>query len=340
MQQRRVPVIKLPTTKAALWINGEMVTAKRQHMILKTYHSISLRQYFKESTSWSDANIEDIWWILIGKTLAKFSPGKASTITKFTYKRLPCNVKENRYYPYRSAKCSACKTEDENAYHVLQCKCHLRTMERTRYTKQLKSLLEEQKTDPVVTRAIMANVTAWLSNITPPVVQQITDNPSPTLLKAIQAQQEIGWDHFFKGRLSMHWAYMYNYILENTDHGLKHQTAEKWGEKIIEITWQFVLNCWNIRNGIEHDSDGDPIGMKKVKLCEKIIWQRDQLASYDIVLYKDSDYDTLVRLPIANLQMIERQMENLYKNRPKEDVHNEIISEYEAVGDIELGMHL
>jgi hypothetical protein len=38
--------------------------------------------------------------------------------------------------------------------------------------------------------------------------------------------------------------------------------------------------------------------------------------------------------------MIERQMENIYKNSPKKDKQTEIISENEAVGDLELGMHL
>jgi hypothetical protein len=145
-----------------------------------------------------------------------------------------------------------CKTEDENAYHVLQCRCHKRGLERTRYKKQLKSMLDEYKMDPAVTRVMMAHTTAWLDQSTPPGTQWLMDNPSTTLVAATKAQKNIGWDNFFKGRLSEKWTFVYNYILETTDHGLKHPTAEKWGEKIFEITWQFVLNCWNIRNGIKH----------------------------------------------------------------------------------------
>jgi hypothetical protein len=59
--------------------------------------------------------------------------------------------------------------------------------------------------------------------------------------------------------------------------------------------------------------------MKKVKLGDKIILQRDQLKLYDdIVLYTDITPEKILQLPLANLQMIDRQLENLYKTHPKE----------------------
>jgi hypothetical protein len=41
MEIKRIPQIHIPTTQAPLRKNGERVTAKRQQMILQTYHSIS-----------------------------------------------------------------------------------------------------------------------------------------------------------------------------------------------------------------------------------------------------------------------------------------------------------
>jgi hypothetical protein len=65
----------------------------------------------------------------------------------------------------------------------------------------------------------------------------------PALQEAILAQNSIGWDNILKGRLSIKWATMYYHIITATNHGLKHPTAEKWGAKILELSWQFFLNC-------------------------------------------------------------------------------------------------
>jgi hypothetical protein len=75
--------------------------------------------------------------------------------------------------------------------------------------------------------------------------------------------------------------------LYSREHGSWTQTfhSQKWGEKIIEITWKFVLNCWNIRNGMEHNSDGDPIGMKKGKARGKdnLAVRPAQVIQYSVV---------------------------------------------------------
>jgi hypothetical protein len=47
----------------------------------------------------------------------------------------------------------------------------------------------------------------------------------------------------------------------------------------------------------------------------------------------------MLQLPLANLQMIDRQLENLYKTRPKEK-QKETISENKAVDNLNIGMHL
>jgi RNase H len=337
---RVVPKIDIGTISAELYINDKLVSAKRTQLIKKTFHSMSLRDYLKTSNNWSDKIIDDIWFIITGPTLNKFSKYNATTLQKFIYKRLPCNTKEHRYYPYKSEFCSQCKTQKETSYHVLQCgSCISRFQEREKFIKTLKHTLQDLRTDESVIRVLIAYISAWLHQTLPPNLEEIVTDPSQVLIDAIQAQHQIGWDNLFKGRLSIQWATMYNFVINNTDHGLKFPTAEKWGSKILEIIWQFVLNCWTIRNNIEHDSDGDPERMKKLKLGEKLIWHKDKLKTeHKIEIYTDMHIDKLLNMPMANLQIMERQLESLYKTKQIEK-HKKIRKTQES-NNVEHGMPL
>jgi hypothetical protein len=300
---------------------------------------MNLREHLKQSNNWNDKTIEDIWFLIVGPTMRKFTDGNAETLKKFIFKRLPCNSKEHRYYPYKSEYCTVCKTEVETSYHILQCgSCITRFMEREKYLKLLKHTLDDLRTDVSVTRVLIGYISAWLYRALPPQIEDLVTDPSQALIDAIEAQHRIGWDNFFKGRLSIQWATMYNHVINNTHHGLKHPTSEKWGGKIIEITWQFVLNCWTIRNGIEHDSEGDLERMKKQKLSEKLIWHRNKLKEHGIAIYTDMHTNKLLNMPMANLQIMERQLESMYKTKQKELKEKEKITK--TNNEIESGMPL
>jgi hypothetical protein len=72
-----------------------------------------------------------------------------------------------------------------------------------------------------------------------------------------------------------------------------------------------MLNCWTIRNNIEHDSDGDLERMKKLKIGEKILWHQGQLKNeHKVEIYKDMTTDKVLNLTKSNLQIWERQLKS------------------------------
>jgi hypothetical protein len=80
-----------------------------------------------------------------------------------------------------------------------------------------------------------------------------------------------------------------------------------------------MLNCWTIRNNIEHDSDGDPERMKKYKIGEMIMWHQVQLKNeHKVEMFTDMTTDKLLNLPMSNLQIMERQLESIYKLKQNE----------------------
>jgi hypothetical protein len=93
---KKIPILKVSTTKTELHINNQLLLAKRQKLIKKTFHSSSLIVHLKESNDWDDKTIDDIWWIIYGPTLNTYDSGNKSTLTKFIFKRLSSNARENR----------------------------------------------------------------------------------------------------------------------------------------------------------------------------------------------------------------------------------------------------
>lgn len=80
------------------------------------------------------------------------------------------------------------------------------------------------------------------------------------LQKAIQQQEDIGWRHFIRGRLTIEWGNINNSHLEINN--IKQYNAEKWGAKLIEINWKYVLKIWP-KNGIDQ--------LRKEKLLQEIV---------------------------------------------------------------------
>jgi hypothetical protein len=68
---------------------------------------------------------------------------------------------------------------------------------------------------------------------------------------------------------------------------------------------QFTLDMWEMRNDVEHDTEGEPIKEKKRKIIDKILWGIDQIGEAIQHPYEDSTYEELIELPLQNLQIID-----------------------------------
>ena len=96
----------------------------------------------------------------------------------------------------------------------------------------------------------------------------------------INSQNSIGWDQFFCGRISTDWQKVYQVDLENNDTGLYRPTTEKWGTKILELNFEFVLSCWQVRNDLEYDdNDKDSDTEKNYSNFHHCEWGHEQIVA-------------------------------------------------------------
>jgi hypothetical protein len=118
---QQIKHIMLPGNQGELYIKGKQVTSHYTKELRNAYHSVQMHYYLKDKYGWSDKTIANIWWQVHGKALNVLKEGNRRTISKFLHNRLPCNKRENIYYPYRSQYCSQCKHSIECNDHILRC---------------------------------------------------------------------------------------------------------------------------------------------------------------------------------------------------------------------------
>jgi hypothetical protein len=115
-----------------------------------------------------------------------------------------------------------CNTEIETNQHILTCnKCPIRNQLRKKYFLDLGIIFDNNRIDKSTKTVITYNVRNWLENKETTNINSIEPHATSTLQKAANEQQQIGWDHWIKGRWSLEWATLINHDLKNSDTGKK-----------------------------------------------------------------------------------------------------------------------
>jgi hypothetical protein len=299
-----------------LVIDNLPVFANHSANLKEKYHGNKYKQYLKESYGWKDHIVKRIWWNPLEKAIENLHPGEKTTIHKFIHKRLPCNKRENIYYPYLSPYCKLCPNVIETTKHIMQCKCcDKRTELQKNFIKKLEEEMRDMRTNDTIIRIIKQYVLAWLDGSRTPNLRNLCDNPSLTLIQAVSHQTQLGWDQFFCGRISENWGKMYEYEVEMVTENMDRRfNAEAWGKKMVALAHRFVLDAWNIRNEREYqDEDPESDTTVKKKLIRKIIWTIAQIGDNVQHPYSQENSEKLNNLPMNNLEIMDDQVTSILK---------------------------
>ena len=149
-------------------------------------------------------------------------------------------------------ECPRCKKKDETALHVLQCQHSTARDEWSTQLTDMQQWMEDQKTDPAISKAILHNLKKWRK------CRGIFSDHyrDKQIRKAIRDQNDIGWEQFLLGRISYRWS-----NIQLTYYQKRHmkKTGEKWAEKLIQYIWKLHWGIWNHRNEILHDGDNHTV---------------------------------------------------------------------------------
>jgi hypothetical protein len=198
----------------------------------------------------------------------------------------------------------------------------VRTTQRERFLGVLDRYLEQTHTNIETRVVLIQHLKAWLYHLPLPNLSTLIPEASATLKRAVKEQTKLGWDHWFKGRITSTWGTLYNHDLQHTNHGLRNQTAEKWSRKLIDMNFDFVLSTWTTRNENEHSTDGDQIRNQKDKLVAKIIWTKGKVDNFPTSYLLNITEEQIRDLPLGNLKMLDSQIQTLRRASGRTAVQN------------------
>ena len=84
------------------------------------------------------------------------------------------------------------------------------------------------------------------------------DPAEPIMLdikRAFDSQRCIGWDQFFRGRLSLEWRTVISHYYQDRRLGAAF-TPDQWMRTTIHAIWKFALTLWRNRNLEYHGENG------------------------------------------------------------------------------------
>jgi hypothetical protein len=82
-------------------------------------------------------------------------------------------------------------------------------------------LLANQRTNEATQTIIVQNVKSYLNNTKCEIISIMLPDATRALIAATKEQQAIGWEHWFKGRITQEWATLVNYDIATVSTGKK-----------------------------------------------------------------------------------------------------------------------
>jgi hypothetical protein len=149
-------------------------------------------------------------------------------------------------------RCFECHQLWEDTNHVLQCPGEDRSNQQKEAMQSFRAHLNAKHTPTVMTDLICDSMENWIHRrrISLPTWTQ-TEPFLTALTVAFNSQKQIGWDQFFRGRLSRAWASAIGLYYKERRPGTAY-THDKWIRNTIKATWNFSMSLWRQRCASYH----------------------------------------------------------------------------------------
>ena len=118
---------------------------------------------------------------------------------------MPTNKREKSYYKYKSDICNNCFNCSENEDHIIKCRTDSQKTIRSKWILETTNYLELKYTPPEVKDAIVHGLSHWLEPFEKVEIDETKIKPIKYVQSAISTQEDIGWEHFVRVRLTINW---------------------------------------------------------------------------------------------------------------------------------------
>jgi hypothetical protein len=197
---------------------------------------------------WDETIFESIDWRHYGEAFKKLSTGRRIQIAKYTNDLLPTKRRLQTLDNRVDGRCFACQHLWEDTTHILTCSCDTRCSARAKARAHFQHRLSRMHAPDVMNKIICESMDSWLARR--PVVLPMTWNRPRELIhrepsrRVFHAQQRIGRDQFFRGRIAKAWHKPIGTYYKLRQPGDTF-TADQLMRQIINELWIFPSICGN-----------------------------------------------------------------------------------------------
>ncbi len=140
--------------------------------------------------------------------------------------------------------------------------------------------------------------------VTEPNPQGETDDThlSDMILAAGEAQDDLRWLNFIKGRQSIKLEEAYNAHLENIPGRKSHRSGRAWGAAVIKESLQLLVDIWYYRNDQYHNKEEGEDTSSETKQIHKRV--------------RETYEDRLAYTPTIQILLYDRTIEERLQQRP------------------------
>ena len=220
-----------------LYLNGHPLLSKVKSTLRRELYKASLQATISKQEGWTDYLFNQVDWSAHEYAFQSTWSAKRITHTKLVHNLLNTNVKNKQFYG-KSDLCPCCNQTSETLLHVFTCPAP----ETTAFRKQQQTILWQQLENINTPEKLLTTIKRGLSSL------ELGDQAPTDEFdhEVAQAQFELGWSAFLRGRISTRWQLAFN----DGDEG--DRVSRKWAGNLVIHLLQYSQQLWIFRCGTVH----------------------------------------------------------------------------------------
>jgi len=188
-------------------------------------------------------------WVSLKLALHKLSCADCTWAHKFLHDWLPLRGAKHSITPTASPLCPQCKQEDKTIWHFFECQHNKCEQQFWALREALNAHHIKNHIDPHMFQLLWQGLQAIRQDT--PLIDQPEYYPEP-YHKLFYAQQSIGWDQLYYGRISTLWAHC---ITIDSQYRL---SGDVFYSQVIGLIWKCIFECWTQCNQHLHSPTAKP----------------------------------------------------------------------------------
>jgi hypothetical protein len=251
------PEYILPHGMAFLSMDNAVISSNEQNILRWRYSEFKLQEYYSDKFGIKINNFSKINWAALRIAREKLHQGQKTFSIKHAIGWLATGNRMQMQGRILSA-CIQCG-DNETTDHIYQCPQRVEKV--TEIAQNFENFLHGINTHTSIAMALTTGLKCWVL-----ITETQLATKDPDIIKAFQAQEEIGWHLLVRGFVATKWAEIQELRSDQIDSCI----GDSWCSKVSAWWIQQSHELWIIRNKELHATDANKSTWKNNEIQEQV----------------------------------------------------------------------